>query len=158
LLLVQTAAGIHLAGDRRASADELWWRETTPADVGRLLSSLNDLSNRETGMPGSLAVTVQAPRESALGWALRDYSAVAFEEDPTGTAPAACLAPKTERNGEVAAPALAAAYRGEAFTVAETRAWGGFPPEVFGWLITREGSVTREQYVLWVRADLFPGR
>lgn len=157
LLIVQAGAGINLAQSRRASANELWWPQIVPLDLIRLRKTMEDLSNRQTGVADELPVVMQGTQESALGWALLGYGAAEFSAN-TGrvdVAPAVVIAPLTGPEEQPALPQMPADYRGQVFAVGETRAWDVFPPDLISWWFYREGPVTREKIILWVRTDLF---
>jgi hypothetical protein len=64
------------------------------------------------------------------------------------------VTPYVEVEGTALAPQLAAVYRGQAFGYTERRAWSGWPPDLIGWLLYREGPVERSRLIIWVREDI----
>jgi hypothetical protein len=155
LLITQAGAGWNATHARRTSANELWHTETAAADVLRLHSTLVQISEWQTGVKDELAVVIQLPEESALGWELLTYKAAGYAAavDMLATPPM-LIAPYVEVDGAAAAPALTAVYRGQAFGYTERRAWSGWPPDLIRWLLFREGPVARERVILWVRSDI----
>jgi hypothetical protein len=155
LLITQAGAGWNATHERRISANELWQTETAAADVLRLHTTLVQISEWQTGVKDELAVVIQLPEESALGWELLTYKAAGYAAavDMLATPPM-LIAPYVEVDGAAAAPALTAVYRGQAFGYTERRAWSGWPPDLIRWLLFREGPVARERVILWVRSDI----
>jgi hypothetical protein len=154
-LAAQAGAGWNGAYARRTSADELWQTDTVADDILRLHGTLEQISGWQTGVKDELTVVVLVPQESALGWELLTFGAAdyATEVDMLGT-PAMLIAPYQEWEGAVVAPQLTVVYRGQAFGVYERRAWSGWPPDLIGWLLYREGPVERAKLILWVRSDI----
>ncbi len=155
LLLTQAGVGWNATHARDTSANELWHTETAAADVLRLHSTLVQISEWQTGFKDELAVVIQLPEESALGWELLTYKAAGYAAavDMLATPPM-LIAPYVEVDGAAAAPALTVVYRGQAFGYTERRAWSGWPPDLIRWLLFREGPVARERVILWVRSDI----
>jgi hypothetical protein len=156
LIGAQAGAGWNLVHDRRSATGEIWWPESTPPDVVRLRSTLEEISLRRTGVRDELPILVQWPEESALGWVLLSYRGADYLEAASrpGSAPAVFIAPLIEQDGTAVGPRLPADYGGQAFAVREVRGWGGAPPDLLAWWLYRDGTAAREKVVLWVRADL----
>jgi hypothetical protein len=155
LFFTQAGAGWNATQARRTSANELWQTETAAADVLRLHTTLVQISEWQTGVKDQLAVVIQLPEASAIGWELLTYKAAGYAAavDMLATPPM-LIAPFVEVDGAAAAPALTAVYRGQAFGYTERRAWFGWPPDLIRWLLFREGPVERERVILWVRSDI----
>jgi hypothetical protein len=102
-----------------------------------------------------LAVVIQWPEESAVGWELLTYGAAEYVDRVNMfSTPPMLITPYVESEEGLVAPQLAAVYRGQAFSNFEQRAWSGWPPDLFGWLLYREGPVERGRIILWVRSDI----
>jgi hypothetical protein len=154
-LFQEASAGWNAAYVRRNSANELWGSEIVAADVLRLHETLVQISEWQTGVADELAVVIEWPEESALGWELLTYGSTKYVtlEDML-SAPPMLITLYAEEGGEVVTPRLPAAYRGQVFAVAERRAWSGWPPDLLGWWLYRRGPVERGQMILWVRVDV----
>jgi hypothetical protein len=155
LAAVEVGAGWNAAIVRRNSANEIWQTETAAADLLRLHSTLEQISEWQTGVPDELAVVIQMPEESALGWELLTYPPAEYPllVDMLST-PAMLVAPYEKEEDAVVSPHLAVVYRGQAFGYIELRAWSGWPPDLIGWLLYRRGPVERTRVILWVRGDV----
>jgi hypothetical protein len=151
----QAGAGWNATHERRASANELWQSETAAADILRLHQNLVQISEWKTGVKDELAVVIEWPEESALGWELLTFGATEYTVtvDMLST-PAMLISPYVEQEGKAIAPRLTAVYRGQRFAFFERRAWSGWPPDLIGWLLYREGPVERGHMILWVREDI----
>jgi hypothetical protein len=158
LLFGEVSAVWGVSFARRASANELWWESTSPRELNLLVSTVGEISTRQTGTPDELPLVVQGERESALGWAFRQFEYVEFVDQPARTtAPAVFIAPLIGVAGSEAMPSLAANYVGQRLMVRERRDWTQLPPEPVGWWLDRMGAVLREGVILWVREDVqFP--
>jgi hypothetical protein len=151
----QAGAGWNATHVRRASANELWQTETVAMDAVRLHGTLAQISEWQTGVNDELAVTIQLPEESALGWELLTYKAAEYRTALDILAvPPMLIAPYVEVDGAAAAPQLTVVYRGQAFGYTERRAWSGWPTDWIRWLLFREGPVERSRVILWVRSDI----
>jgi hypothetical protein len=153
--LVQFSAGWNATHGRRESANELWWAETVPQDVLRLHQTMDQISEWQTGNAGELPVLIQWPEDSALGWELQSYPAAEYVTAPDLLAtPAMLVTPRVLQGGGVVVPTLTIALRGQGFGIIEQRAWFGFPPDLLGWFLFREGPTQRGQMILWTRVDI----
>ena len=155
LSITQAGAGWNATHARRASANELWQTEAVALDALRLHGTVVQISEWQTGVKDELAVVIQLPEESALGWELLTYQAAEYRDalDMLATPPM-LIAPLIEVDGAAVAPRLTVVYRGQAFGYTERRAWFGWPPDLIRWLLFREGTVARERVILWVRSDI----
>jgi hypothetical protein len=152
LSVTQAGAGWNGAVTRRNSANELWQNEAAAADVIRLHGTLEQLSEWQTGTQDELAVLIQLPEQSALGWELLTYRSTEYTVEVDMLAkPAVLIAPYVEVEDAVAVPKLTAAYRGQAFGYTERRAWSGWPGDFIRWLLFRQGPVERTRVILWAR-------
>ena len=132
---------------------EFWSPQNTTANTDLLLSTLQDLSIWETGMPEQveLAITVDTP---SIRWFLRDFRQASF----VANVPATQLPPVMITPLEQETPALSAAYRGQDFPWIISPGWAGALPDDFiSWLTFRQAPLQKEMIILWARADLFPG-
>jgi hypothetical protein len=155
LSVAQAGAGWNGTHERRASANELWQTETVAPDVIRLRQTLARISEWQTGARDELAVVIELPEQSALGWELLTYSAAEYEVSlDMLAAPSMLITPFVEVDGAVAAPRLTEVYRGQVFGYTERRTWAGWPPDFIRWLLYREGSVERGRVILWVRSGI----
>ena len=151
----QAGASWNAAYNRRMSANELFWQDAVTADLTSLRGTIERISAWQTGVKDELVVAVQWPEDSALGWELLTYGAAEYIGlADSSSAPPMLIAPYAEQDGSVVTPRLAAAYRGQLFSVFERRAWSGWPPDPIGWLFYREGPVERGRFILWVRTDI----
>jgi uncharacterized protein (TIGR03663 family) len=80
-LAVTISAGWGSAYVRPADPRELLVSEPTAVEVRDLVQTLRDLSWRETGLPTTLPLTLEAAPDSVLAWYLRDFSAARRVED-----------------------------------------------------------------------------
>jgi hypothetical protein len=152
---LQIGAGWNATQTRRNSPNELWRSEVVSADLGRLRATLAQISEWRTGTGDELAVVVEGPEQSALGWELLSYQDVRYVDLlDVLAAPAILISPYVENEGGVVSPQLTVVYRGQAFVYLERRAWSGWPPDIIGWLLYRSGPTERGQIILWVRGDL----
>jgi hypothetical protein len=151
----QAGAGWNATHSRRTSANEIWQADTVADDILRLRQTLEQISEWQTGVKDELKVVILVPEESALGWELLTYGAAEYATDVDMLAtPAMLIAMYQEWEGAVVAPQLTVVYRGQAFGIYERRAWSGWPPDLIGWLLYREGPVERGKLILWARADV----
>ena len=132
---------------------ELWSISPGAGQVAELSATLDEVSERSTGLTRSLdiRVTFDSP---ALQWALRHYleaqftSSLAVDEQPS-----VILSLPAQQD-----PALAASYRGQELVWSRLPAWSGvLPPKLLRWITYREAPTLPQTILLWVRADLFPG-
>jgi len=132
---------------------ELWGAPPGTGQVDLLVSTIEEMSNRQTGLPQFIKIqsTVDNP---ALRWALRTFPETHFVSNLPGEDMPAVLI----TNQDQTSPALTASYRGQDFT---WRVWPGWtsalPDNFIDWLTFREAPVINEQIILWVRSDLFSG-
>lgn len=137
------AASARYGRQTAALAHDLWQPGAATADLGPLLKSVDDLSFWGASQPGALAIERRSP-SAALDWALREYPAANGQP-----APALAIAPADEQ------PVELAAYRGQSFAWQTRRAWDAWPPNIFAWLLFRQGSQEHQSIILWARSDLF---
>jgi hypothetical protein len=137
----------------RPAAAEAWMRLPAAGEADRLTETLGDLAEWRTGRRDSLDIVLVRPSPS-LEWAVRRMVNVTRAERlGTSGLPSAVIAPLDEPE-----PALAIAYRGQAFDWQVNPEWtGSLPQDWIGWLIFRKAPVSSEQVILWVRSDVFPG-
>lgn len=137
-----------LRGDLLA-ANDLWSPGPSAGENAILISTLNDLSNRNTGQPQNLPVELRV-ESSALQWALRDLPQDSLQS-PVDVAPPIIL---TLASGTP--PDEIDSYRGQSFALQTERVWQPLPPNLIGWLLYRQGPTLTQQVILWVNVNLFP--
>jgi uncharacterized protein (TIGR03663 family) len=132
---------------------ELWGVPPGTGQVDLLVSTIEDISDRQTGLPQFIQIqsTVDNP---SLRWALHTFPDTQFTSIlPSEDMPAVLITTQ-----EQTAPVLTTAYRGQDFTWRVLPGWTGVLPDNFiDWLTFRQAPVINEQIILWVRSDLFPG-
>lgn len=140
---------------------ELWspGPETVSPDL--LLETVQDLARWETGWHTDIDIllTVDSP---SLRWVLRDFPQVTLAPagGESGASPRpASGSPAVIITRELAdEPSLEAAYRGQDFAWRLLPTWtGALPDDLFRWWAFREAPARIERFILWARADLFPG-
>jgi hypothetical protein len=160
------AAGWGAVYERPTDPRELLSEQPTALEVRDLIQTLRDLSWRRTGLPMTIAFTVETEPDSVLGWYTRDFNGAQIVDDGLQAAhlqPAILI---TERR-ELALPSGAeeTTYVGQDF--AQRRTWDpatvgctwGWPPQcqnLVRWLIFRDASPPpspeqiTEWAVLWI--------
>lgn len=125
-------------------ANDLWAPGPAAGSIQVLEESLHDLSVLDQGQQNELAVDLR--REgAALAWEVRALPPAENDASPP------LIVGAMEMQGEEFA-----AYRGQDIALSVHRAWQGWPPNFFAWLLYRQGPTRTEEIVLWARADLFP--
>jgi 4-amino-4-deoxy-L-arabinose transferase-like glycosyltransferase len=126
-----------------------------PAQPGldRLVATAQDMSELSTGNPLEATITVDAPPDGALAWALRNFRNVNYVEYiGAATRSEMVISPAEEPD-----LALGSDYIGQDFVIG--LAWrpaGLSAQEVLAWLVRRgETLASEERVVLWVRDDIF---
>lgn len=138
---------------RTNSPLELLSPRQTTADTRLFSNTLQDLSLRNTGMPGLLDI-VSVVDKPSLRWVLRAYPQTRFAAAiPASETPAIIITPVQQDQ-----PLVGTAYRGQDFPWTLTQGWQGALPENFlSWFTMRRAPITQEVLILWARTDLFPG-
>lgn len=137
------AASARYGRQTAALTHDLWQPGAATANLRPLLESVDDLSFWGASQPGALAIQRRSP-SAALDWALREYPAASGQ-----AAPALAITPADQL------PVEFAAYRGQSFAWQTRRDWDAWPPNIFAWLLFRQGSQTDQHIILWARTDLF---
>lgn len=137
---------------------ELWGLTPGSGEADLLLSTLEDLSNWNTGRPETIDILTEVDLPS-LHWALRNFRQVSvIEPVSSATLPATQLPSILITNLSQETPALTAAYRGQDFSWRRFPGWAGaLPQDWSSWLTFRRAPVQSENIILWARSDLFPG-
>jgi hypothetical protein len=151
LLAMTISAGWGLTELRTGSPAELWWPAPASDDVNRLMQTLASVSNFALGNPHDVQVTVQAPANGLLAWAMRDFPHAAFVDrlDPVITSPVV-ITPGDQKN-----PTLGSSYVGQRFSLRATWTPDLSLPEWIGWVAYRRASVQQvDPAILWVRQDI----
>ncbi|MCC7360200.1 MAG: hypothetical protein IT317_12020 [Anaerolineales bacterium] len=152
LLGATLSAGWGLTQRGPGSPAELWWAVPASPDVGRLMTTLTDVSNYTVGNPHDIELTVQAEDDGLLAWALRNFTHASFVDrlDPVIDSPVVIAPLDTTSN-----PTLGSAYVGQAFTLRSTWTPDLSRPEWVVWLVFRVAPTqVNEPAVLWVRQDV----
>jgi uncharacterized protein (TIGR03663 family) len=132
---------------------ELWGIPPGTGQVDLLVSTIQDMSIRQTGLPKFIKIqsTVDNP---SLRWALHSFPDTQF----TPTLPREDMPAVLITTQDQTAPVLTTDFRGQDFTWRVWPGWTGYLPDDFiNWLTFRQAPVINEQIILWVRSDLFPG-
>jgi hypothetical protein len=166
LLAVVLSAGWGGAYVRPADPRELLVRQPTAVEVRDLVRTLRDLSWRETGMPTTLSLTLEAAPDSVLAWYLRDWSAARRVEDLGAVGEMDRVLVTARRDlGAVTLPDDVE-YVGQDFAL--RRSWDplqvacvwAWPPRcnaTVAWLLFRDTpapAATEQWAVLWLRQDV----
>jgi uncharacterized protein (TIGR03663 family) len=132
---------------------ELWATPPGTGEIKLLVSTIRDISNRQTGLPQYIKIqsTVDNP---SLRWALHSLVDTQF----TPTLPRENMPEVLITTQDQTEPALTADYRGQDFVWRVWPGWtGALPDDFINWLTFRQAPVVKEQIILWVRSDLFAG-
>jgi len=134
---------------------ELWYVDPVTHDMDELRDTLQEMSLRATGTPHLIGVTVQAPGDGALAWALRSFpNAVFVRGVGSEVSTAAVVMPVT-----VPQPAMGADYVGKDLILRRMWATDSLSwRDGLMWLYrgdSRLKPVPSEQVMLWVRKDVY---
>lgn len=147
------AAAWGAAHQRPNQPQELWSRPPAAGEAAMLVTTLQQLSTWQTGLPHKIDLSVAVDTPS-LRWVLRDFPEARFVSVPAFDELPSVIITRAEAE----APELAAAYRGQDFAWWIYPGWdGALPPDTSRWLTFREAHLQVEQIILWARTDLFPG-
>jgi hypothetical protein len=148
-LVFSLTHAVHL---RPQLSAELWDRDYPVPQAGLLVRTLDSLSDRHTGRPSALDVTVVGVQSPALRWVLRDYEKVAFTDQLAGDIQPSVVITQQEEQ-----PKLAASYRGEGFLWYEYTDWSlMLDSEYFPWWVQRISPQQKVSLIMWARTDIFP--
>ena len=118
-----------------------------------LVDSIADASITATGRPDSIQGAVIGDSD-ALRWALREYEEVDFLINPLS----GMEYPFLITTGEGDIPEMQENYRGQDFVLSSAPGWEGvLPNNWISWIAFREGPITTEYLILWVRNDIYSG-
>ena len=151
LLSMNASAAWGLTQSRAGNPAELWWQSPASDDVSRMMQTLSNVSNFAVGNPHDVQVTVQAPADGLLAWALRNFPHAAFVDrlDPVINSPVV-ITPSDEKN-----PTLGSTYIGQSFDLRGTWTPDLSLPEWIGWMAYRRATPQQvEPAILWVRQDI----
>ncbi len=142
---------------RPADPVELWQAHPTAPDVRQLVTILENTSNYAVGNAYDMDVTVQAPSDGALAWALRRFPHAVFVEALSANVNTrAVISPRDPtKPAAEQTPPLGSTYMGQAFTLRQAlmtipETW----PDQLNWYLFRRASVGTERVILWVRQDV----
>ncbi len=133
---------------------ELWQTKPTSHRIERLTDTLAEMSRFDNGERHQLTITVQAPDDGALAWALRHFDHVDYV-DGLGieVATGAVIAPFGQEL------MLGADYVGQDFALSGEWALSDLSwMDFLAWLNVRETRfqpLPAEHYMLWVRKDVY---
>lgn len=148
LLALTLSAGWGVAFRRPADPREALLRQPTAVNVRDLVQTLRELSWRETGLPTTMAFTVDASQDSVLAWYLRDFETVhGAEQLPSGTEHDAWAVAVTSGRDEPPAGLSDRAYAGQDFPLSrqwvpknlDSRFWKPGGNVVVEWFLFRDG-------------------
>lgn len=151
-----------LGHERRSSAFEAIHEAPAGDSLRLLVASVEEIGDLSVGDERSAVISVQAPDDGALAWALRGQFNVSFVDALAGDvdSPLVLIASPVESPlpPEDVLPALGANYVGQDFIV--TQRWR---PNALNWeqrlrwLLYREtvGLPTAQWAVLWLRDDIY---
>lgn len=153
--LTMSGHSASLAFDAPASPYEPLNAAPSSFGLARMADTAAQISRLTTGTPVDITITAQTEPDSAVAWALRDFSKLAITErvDPTVSA-ALVITPVTG----VMDPALGSAYIGQDFVVAESWQPRGLSfADLARWAIYRRAPTepSEERMILWVREDIY---
>jgi hypothetical protein len=153
-LLVYSISILWGASQLRANnPSELWAIAPSTEQAGLMLSTLSDLSARNTGFSqfGEIISIIDIP---SMRWVLRNLPNARFATNiPPDQMPQMVISA-----ADIQSPELAASYRGQDFAWWATAGWEGIlPPNLIEWLTFRSAPINYGKIILWVRSDLFPG-
>jgi len=132
--------------------NELWNPPPYTRRMNSLITTLGDLSERETGFRNTME-SVAVSQAPSLRWALRDWRNTKYSTE----AAFGDLPPVILNSGEHAAPSQTVAYRGQGFGLWAYPTWdGALPIDWPKWLVFRESPHHYEELILWARGDIFP--
>ena len=137
------------AGVREPLTVELWQPEPRTARVDVMLKVANQISDLNTGVTGSLPLTVLGVDSPALHWLFRDWQVQDVSALAADATPEMVITSIDQLS-------LAADYRGEALPLSEVADWGHATYSSWlKWFIYRQMPILRQEVILWVRSDLF---
>jgi hypothetical protein len=151
LLSMSASAAWGLTQLRAGSPAELWWPSPASDDVSRMMQTLASVSNFTVGNPHDVTVTVQAPANGLLAWALRNFPHAAFVDrlDPVIQSPIV-ITPSDLKN-----PTLGSTYVGQSFDLRGTWTPDLSLPEWIGWAAYRRAAAQQvDADIVWVRGDI----
>lgn len=156
LVIYFIAAGWNVSGLAGRDAVELWSDRAGAKDANLILSTLKNLDQWRPQQPNGPRITIAGLSSPSLHWLLRNVAQVTDEPGlSSASSPDIVITPLQPEL------ALASAYRGEAFVLAETINWQQLKPaDWFRWLSLRTvpgTALQQEKIIVWARADLFPG-
>ncbi|MBI5929515.1 MAG: hypothetical protein HY862_09415 [Chloroflexi bacterium] len=146
-------ASVTFADDPR----ELWHIRDTAVDYDSMVDTLKFMSRQENGEEYRMDITVQAPDDGALAWALRNFERTQFVEGVgIEINTAAVIAPPTPEGQRLD---LGADYVGQDVVLDRHYEFNWLSwVDMLGWLTLRETrypTVPDEQVMLWVRNDVY---
>ena len=132
---------------------ELWAPTPAVGQASLLVSTLKDLSWRNTGMPNSLDIVSEIDTPS-MHWLLRNFNNARFAEQlETSEMPSILITSQEQQN-----PELLVTYRGQDFVWSIYPGWNGaLPEDLVGWFTFHRAPLLESNVILWARSDLFPG-
>jgi predicted membrane-bound mannosyltransferase len=134
---------------------ELWQTEPASPHLDRLIETLEDMSRNGTGLEDAIEITVQAPSDGSVAWALRNFPNVHYVNGVgVETTTQAVLVPYENRNDLLGDDYVGQDFAlGTAWSLSDL-SWLDMVP----WLNTRETRfkpVVDARYMLWVRSDVY---
>jgi hypothetical protein len=136
------------AGLRPERTFELWSGDPVVMQSDILLQTMNDLSDYDQGVIGSLPVAITGVDSPALRWLLRSWK-ISDGIDSADQTPLVIAADDPNAT-------FSASYRGQDFTWRAYPGWDSMQAiDWVSWLSTRQVLYGEEKIILWARRDLF---
>ncbi len=153
LLVYTLALSGHAAGFNPHPEAEMWQKSPYLPQANLLIQTMGDVSEWNTGERKVLDLAVVNLSSDALRWSLRDLRSVQEVNFlPSDARPSMLITSDKEM------PQLADAYTGQDFLWTQQPVWPLMTlREWQQWSVFREAPADKQQLILWVRTDLFPG-
>ncbi len=146
------SAAWRATGQESRPDQELWSVGANFREGDLLIKTANEYSLWNTNNPNGMDITVVNGSPS-LQWLFRNFSQANFVDAlQSAEVPSMVVTPDQKSLG------LAGAYTGQSFVVEQSPTWETLSlSDWINWMIFRQAPVTKNNIVLWVRSDLFPG-
>ena len=150
---LQISSAFHISGPSSGESFSIWQAELSKNERNLLIASVNDLSGWNTGRKDALDMVLLNMNSDVLNWEFRNYPNVTeFRSLSVNQKPSMVI---TNQNEGLT---LSAEYRGQDFNIQSTPDFQNMTFDDWKtWLFGGEMKVTRDEKILWARADLFPG-
>jgi hypothetical protein len=139
---------------------DFWQRNAASPDALLLRETLFEVAELTSKGYAEMPLTVISGGDPLVEWAVRDFNNARFVNsyDEVDSAPVILALAQTDADR---APALAAAYLGQEFTIERRWALSNLlPSDIMAWWTQRRVVTpveTQTQAILWVRSDIYAG-